>query len=85
MELTQRLGLEWGPVENGNADVVGVSRGVVEHFSQRRREILEHMAAHGGRSARSAQIAALETRRAKQELNGDGCASSGAPAPPNTA
>lgn len=70
-EVTERLGLAWGPVENGTADIEGVERGVVEHFSQRRREILERMAEHGGRSAQSAQVAALETRRAKQEIRGD--------------
>ena len=63
-ELTERLGLDWGPVREGAADVRGVPRAVVEHFSRRRAEILEHMAAHGGRSAASAEIAALETRRA---------------------
>ncbi len=70
-EVTERLGLTWGPVENGTADIEGVGRGVVEHFSQRRREILERMAEHGGHSAESAQVAALETRRAKQEIRGD--------------
>ena len=67
-ELTERLGLEWGPVREGAADIRGVPRTVIEHFSQRRAEILEHMAAHGGRSAASAEIAALETRRAKQNV-----------------
>ena len=70
-EITERLGLAWGPVERGTADIEGVGRGVIAHFSQRRIEILRHMAAHGGRSAASAQVAALETRRAKTELNGD--------------
>ncbi|UTI62283.1 relaxase domain-containing protein [Paraconexibacter antarcticus] len=66
-EITERTGLDWAPVEHGVADLVVVPREVVEHFSQRRREILEHMAEHGGRSAASAQVAALETRRAKGE------------------
>ncbi len=70
-ELTQRLGLAWGPVERGTADVLGVPREVIEHFSQRRAEILEHMAEHGGRSAQSAQVAALETRRAKHDVSVD--------------
>ena len=68
VELTRRLGLEFGPVREGSADLAGVSREVVEHFSQRRAEIVEHMAEHGGRSTRSAQVAALETRRAKRAL-----------------
>ncbi len=67
-ELTERLGLEWGPVKEGAADIRGVPRSVIEHFSQRRAEILEHMAAHGGRSAKSAEIAALETRRPKENV-----------------
>ncbi len=70
-ELTLRLGLEWEPVERGTADIEGVPREVIEHFSQRRAEVLEHMAAHGGRSAQSAQIAALETRRTKQDVSVD--------------
>ncbi len=70
-EVTERLGLSWGPVEKGTADIEGVGRGVIEHFSQRRARILEHMEAHGGRSAVSAQVAALETRRAKRDVNVD--------------
>src|SRR5205823_11177006 len=62
-ELTERLGVEWERAERGVADVRGVPRRVVELFSQRRAQILEHMAAHGGRSAASAQVAALEARR----------------------
>jgi conjugative relaxase-like TrwC/TraI family protein len=60
------LGLEWQPVERGAADVRGVSRHVVEHFSQRRHEILEAMATRGEHSARAAQVATLDTRRAKR-------------------
>ena len=70
-ELTERLGLQWESVREGVADVRGVSRAVIEHSSQRRAQILEHMAAHGGRSAASAEIAALETRRAKQDVEFD--------------
>lgn len=70
-EVTERLGLSWGPVEKGTADIEGVGREVIEHFSQRRARILEHMQAHGGRSAASAQVAALETRRAKQDVDVD--------------
>jgi Ti-type conjugative transfer relaxase TraA len=65
-ELSERLGLRWQAVEHGTADVVGVPRAVIEHFSQRRAEILEHMAARGERSARAAQVATLETRRRKE-------------------
>lgn len=64
-ELTARLGLEWNEVDKGTADVRGVPRDVIEHFSQRRAEILERMRARGERSARAAQVATLDTRRAK--------------------
>jgi conjugative relaxase-like TrwC/TraI family protein len=64
-QLSLRLGVEWGPVVKGIADVRGVPREVIEHFSQRRAEIVEAMAQAGGRSARAAQVAALQTRRAK--------------------
>jgi conjugative relaxase-like TrwC/TraI family protein len=64
-ELTERLHVRWHAVERGTADVVGVPRGVIEHFSRRRAEILEHMAARGEHSGRAAQIATLETRRRK--------------------
>ncbi len=67
-EITERLGLEFGPVEEGCADLVGFSRSVIEHFSRRQEEMREHMAEHGGHSARSAQIAVLETRRVKNDL-----------------
>jgi Ti-type conjugative transfer relaxase TraA len=64
-ELTERLHVRWNAVEHGMADIAGVPREVIEHFSQRRAEVLEHMAARGERSARAAQIATLDTRRRK--------------------
>ena len=65
-ELTARLGVEWNDVLNGTADLRGIPRGVIEHFSERRTEIVEHMRARGESSARAAQVATLETRRAKE-------------------
>jgi conjugative relaxase-like TrwC/TraI family protein len=64
-ELTQRLGVEWEPVKNGIADVAGIDRSVLEHFSERRRQIEEHLDEVGFRSARAAELAALDTRHAK--------------------
>jgi Ti-type conjugative transfer relaxase TraA len=46
--------------------VRGVPREVIEHFSERRAEIVEHMRKRGEHSARSAQVATLETRRGKE-------------------
>src|SRR3712207_4122079 len=63
-ELTRRLGLSWGPVVNGCADLNIVPAPVREAFSTRRREIEEVLEANGWSSARAAQIATLRTRNA---------------------
>jgi conjugative relaxase-like TrwC/TraI family protein len=67
-EMRERLGLAFDPAEHGVADVVGMPRGVIEHFSQRRTEILRLMHRRGEHSARAAQVATLESRRAKEYL-----------------
>ena len=50
-ELTRRLGVEWGPVRNGIADIAGISRPVLREFSTRRREIEAHLDEHGQHGA----------------------------------
>ncbi len=64
-ELTQRLGVEWGPVRNGIADIAGFDRPVLREFSTRRREIEAHLDEHGHHTARAAQVATYATRKAK--------------------
>lgn len=64
-ELTGRLGVEWGPVRNGISDVAGIPRRVIDHFSQRRRQITERMAEIGSVGGHAAQVAAYATRDAK--------------------
>ncbi|MGQ0432371.1 MAG: MobF family relaxase, partial [Microthrixaceae bacterium] len=64
-ELTRRLGVEWGPVRNGIADIAGIPQRVLREFSTRRREIEAHLVEHGQHSARAAQVAAYATRTAK--------------------
>jgi conjugative relaxase-like TrwC/TraI family protein len=64
-ELTSRLGVDWEVAVNGIADVSGIDRSVLEHFSDRRKQVLEHMDKLGYRSARAADIATLETRTKK--------------------
>jgi len=64
-ELTRRLGVEWGPVRRGQADLTGIPTGVLRAFSRRRAELEQRMAERGERSSRAAQVAALDTRRAK--------------------
>jgi len=63
--LTERLGVEWGPVVKGQAELVGVPSRVVEHFSARRSQILSAMedelerpGAAGARARRAADHAA---------------------------
>ena len=65
--LTASLGVDWEVVHNGAADVTGIPRRVIEHFSQRRVQILEYMAARGEHSARAAQVATLQTRPVKSD------------------
>jgi Ti-type conjugative transfer relaxase TraA len=66
-ELTRRLGVGWGPVVNGHADLHGIGTKVIEQFSRRRAAIVEHMTARGETSAAAAQVATLDTRQAKGE------------------
>jgi len=63
--LGERLGVQFEPVVNGHAEARGVPRAVIDVFSKRRAEITDLLAESGNRSANAAQIATLETRRAK--------------------
>jgi conjugative relaxase-like TrwC/TraI family protein len=64
-ELTQRLGVAWSPVRNGTAELVGIPEPVAAEFSQRRAQIVAHLARSGQESVRAAQTATLITRPAK--------------------
>ncbi|TML03360.1 MAG: hypothetical protein E6G41_13830, partial [Actinobacteria bacterium] len=64
-EVSDRLALDWGEVRKGSAELAGFSRELVEHFSRRRKEIVEQLALRGGHSPASAQAAALVTRKGK--------------------
>ena len=63
--LTQYIGVDWNEPRNGMADVAGMPRAVIEHFSQRRAEIVDALSERKSDSPRSAQAATLQTRRAK--------------------
>ncbi len=63
--LAGRLGVQFTPVVNGHAEVVGVPPEVIQVFSKRRAEIEEVLAESGSQSARAAQVATLQTRQAK--------------------
>ncbi|MBS1679263.1 MAG: relaxase domain-containing protein [Actinobacteria bacterium] len=62
-ELTLRLGVEWESVEKGIADIRGFTKDELRAFSTRRAEILAAVGPDA--SARAMQVAALETRKAK--------------------
>src|SRR5215207_6393262 len=64
-ELSRELGVSWREVHRGAAEITGVPDATLRAFSRRRREIEARMAERGGSSRRSAEIAALETRKAK--------------------
>jgi conjugative relaxase-like TrwC/TraI family protein len=64
-ELTRMLGVEWTPVSKGSAEIHGVLDRVIRAFSRRRAEIEAAMELHGSRGRHAAQVAALDTRRAK--------------------
>ena len=65
-ELTRRLGVGWGPVRRGVAEIHGVPPALRRLFSARREAIEEHLAEHGQSGPKAAQVAALRTREAKR-------------------
>jgi conjugative relaxase-like TrwC/TraI family protein len=64
-ELTRRLGVQWTQVRNGQAEIAGFASQVLRGFSRRRSEVKERMEQRGERSSKAAEMAALDTRRAK--------------------
>jgi conjugative relaxase-like TrwC/TraI family protein len=69
--LTETLGIEWGPMSNGVAEVAGVSRPQIEAFSVRWAEIQTELHRVGHGSARAAQLAAWGTRPPKPDAAED--------------
>ena len=63
--LGERLGVQFGQVVKGCADIAGIDAATRRAFSRRRVAIERAMAEHGGRSRRAAQVATLATRPAK--------------------
>jgi conjugative relaxase-like TrwC/TraI family protein len=64
-QLVRQAGAEWQAVINGYADLAGIERPVIDHFSQRRAEIVAAMAERGVSSPAAAEVAAYRTRDAK--------------------
>ena len=55
-EISERLGLEWGPVRKGAAELKDVPQATLEEFSRRRHE-MQRAAAEGGFSLGSKRSA----------------------------
>ncbi len=63
--LTRSLGVRWGPVTSGTAELAGIPRTVLEHFSARHAEIEELVAARGVRGLAAVGAAQRQTRDRK--------------------
>ena len=64
-ELTKTLGVSFGPVRNGAAEISGIDQSVRDEFSTRRTQITAAMDRAGSSSRAAAEVAALATRSAK--------------------
>jgi conjugative relaxase-like TrwC/TraI family protein len=67
--VSERMGLEWGEVRKGAAELTAIAPAVLEHFSQRRHEMLRAAEEEEGASLEhkaAAELAALSTRERKQ-------------------
>jgi conjugative relaxase-like TrwC/TraI family protein len=65
-ELTVGLGVEWGAIHKGAADIVDIPPELCALFSTRRQEIQDELDARGLHTPQAARVAALETRQAKE-------------------
>jgi conjugative relaxase-like TrwC/TraI family protein len=64
----ERLGLEWGPVRKGAAELAGIDAGVLEEFSRRRHEMRRAAERYGGLTLDTkgrSEKAAIATRERK--------------------
>ena len=75
-ELTRELGIQWGPIERGVAEIVGVPKTACREFSSRRAQIearlsrSDNAAGLRGRAKHlAARAACLATRPAKRQVN----------------
>ena len=70
-ELARSLGIRWGPVVNGTAEIAGIRKEVLEHFSQRHAEITELALARGWITQSAIAEIQRETRDKKPVLDRD--------------
>jgi hypothetical protein len=70
-QLTARLGVGWGPVTHGTAEVVGNSRRLRRVFSKRSDAIAHQLYRAGLEGPRAAQAACLASRDPKTHIDAD--------------
>jgi conjugative relaxase-like TrwC/TraI family protein len=68
-ELSRSLGVQWELPYKGLADLKGVRREVIDEFSTRRAQVVEHMDQRGTSGFWAAQVAALDTRDRKEHVD----------------
>src|SRR5213596_1275654 len=68
-ELSRTLGVEWETAHKGLADLKGVSRSVIDEFSTRRAQVVEHMDEHATSGFWASKVAALDTRDRKEHID----------------
>jgi len=68
--LVEALGVRFGPVHHGSAEVSGFDPALLRGFSTRRAEIEEYLLLRGESSRRTAELAALATREPKAHDSG---------------
>jgi hypothetical protein len=66
-ELTRTLGVSWGPVRNGQADITGLPAELLRLFSKRRQQIEAQLDLVGLDGPAAAQAATLATRPDRQQ------------------
>ena len=71
-ELSRRLGVRWGPVRNGMAELEAVPSRLCRLFSQRRQQIERALQSAGLSGSRASQAATLATRAAKAPVPPEG-------------
>ena len=67
--LSRSLGVEWELPHKGLADIKGVSRDVIDVFSRRRAQVVEHMDEYDTTGFWAAELAARDTRARKEHLD----------------
>jgi conjugative relaxase-like TrwC/TraI family protein len=68
-ELSHRLGVEWAEPEKGWAELKDVPRAVIDGFSRRRAQVVEHLAEQSTSGLYAAKVAAVATRERKEEID----------------